>query len=385
MRTLSFARFFKQYGDVDIVYSQGAAGPSSEDGHFSNWYHLEKKPYPEGFLGRCLLAVKGVPYPVREYRHNALRRLLELIEVNDYRFIFVRYCHSAIGLFNLPAKLKSRTIVDIDDVLSGSVYASFFDNKEGVHRRLLRALNKKLLTRYETKCLNFGAALFCSDLDRQKLDAVSRGNTFVVPNIYESRSFAEHEFGNGQQCANSLLFVGTLNYAPNIEGLHWFIQTVFRRFKAEFHDAKLMVVGRAPSARVKTLCASEAAVELHPDVSDVRRYYEQCRAVVVPLLTGGGTRIKILEAALANRPVLSTPIGAEGLDLEDGRDLLLFEGAEDFCAKYRELDDPNVYQSLVARACKTVQSKYSRMKFEESMQKVLEYIEGSSSGWVPSK
>jgi glycosyltransferase involved in cell wall biosynthesis len=182
-----------------------------------------------------------------------------------------------------------------------------------------------------------------------------------------------------------LLFVGTLNYLPNIEGLRWFIQTIFRRFKTHVPDAKLVVVGHAPSDQIKTLCASEPAVELHPDVPDVRTYYEQCRVVVVPLLTGGGTRIKILEAALAKRPVLSTPVGAEGLDLEDGRDLQLFEGAEDFCAKYRELDDPYVYQSLVARACKTVQSKYSRMKFEESMQKVLEFIEGSSSGWVPSK
>lgn len=382
MRTLNFARFFKQYGDLDIVYSQGSPGRSTENGHFSARYHLEKMPYPDGFPGRCRLAMKGVPYPIREYRRDTLRRLFELIEANDYRFLFVRYCHSTSGLFNLTAKFRSRTIVDIDDVMSGSVYASLFNPKEGVHRKLLRTFNKKLLSRYEAKCLKFGAALFCSDLDRKKFDLASRGNTFVVPNIYENRLFEEHDFGDGQKCPNSLLFVGNLHYAPNIEGLRWFIQTVFRRFRAEFDDAKLIVVGHAPSDQVKSLCAREAAVELHPDVADVRRYYEQCRAVVVPILSGGGTRIKILEAALARRPVLSTPVGAEGLDLQDGRDLLLFESVQDFCAKYKKLADRNAYQSMVTQARRVVQEKYSRKKFEESMQQVLGHMQGSAPGGV---
>jgi glycosyltransferase involved in cell wall biosynthesis len=350
-------------------------GPDAGNSRYSNWYHLEKRPYPLDFLGRCRMAVKGVPYPIQEYRRSALRRLFELIEANDYRFILVRYCHSASGLFNLPEKFRRRSILDFDDLLSGSVYASLFKTEGGPHRKLLRALNKALLTRYEAKCMGFGAALFCSDLDRRKMDPAQRGHAFVVPNIYENQSFVEHRFGDGHAAPNNLLFVGTLNYEPNIGGLRWFIQTVFKRFKAEFHDAKLIVVGRAPNDHVKALCAAEEAVELHPDVVDVRGYYERCRAVVVPLLIGGGTRIKILEAALAGRPVLSTPAGAEGLDLIDGSDLLLFEGPEDFCAKYRQLGDRNVYQDIAARACRVVQDKYSWVKFEESMQRVLAHIE----------
>jgi glycosyltransferase involved in cell wall biosynthesis len=355
-----------------------------ENNYFSSCYHFQQKPYPKNFIERCLRIMKGVPYPIREYHQIELRRLFELVEANDYRFIFVRYCYNTTGLFSLPAKFRSRTIVDFDDVLSGAIYASFFNAKKGAHRLIMRELNRKLLTRYESKCLNFGAALFCSELDRKKLDPAGRGNTFVVPNIYENRMFAEHDFGDGHKRSNHLLFIGTLHYRPNVEGLDWFMHNVFRRFKAEFNDAKLIVVGHAPCDYIKTLCASEEGVELHPDVPDIHRYYERCRVVVVPLLIGGGTRIKILEAALAKRAVLSTPAGAEGLELKDGIDLLLFETAEDFCAKYRQLANQNAYQNMVMRARRIVQTKYSSTTFEESMRQVLGHIEGSISGRVPA-
>ncbi len=378
MRTLNFARFFRKCGDIDIVYSEGAPSHSTINHLFASRYHFEKKPYPRAFLGRIRLAIKRVPYPIHEYQEGALRRLLELIEANDYRFIIVRYCHSTNGLFNLPERLRRRIIVDIDDVLSGSVYSSFFNANEGLHRRLMRELNRKLLARYETKCLEFGAALFCSDSDKEKFDLSGRTNIFVVPNIYENSLFDGHDFGDGRKHSNSLLFVGNLHYAPNIEGLAWFIQTVFRPFKALFNDTKLIVVGHAPSASVKSLCETEEGVALHPDVPDVRKYYEECMAVVVPLLRGGGTRIKILEAVLAGRPVLSTPVGAEGLDLKDGSDLLLFEGPEDFCAKYRELADQETYRGIVEQARRVLHEKYTRNNFEESMRQVLSYLGGAA-------
>ena len=132
MRTLNFVRFFKQYADLDIVYSRcSGRNPSMESRYFSNCYQLEQRAYPSDFLGRCLLAIRGIPYPIREYRLSALRRLFDLIEANDYRSILVRYCRSANGLFNLPEKFRRRTILDFDDVLSGYVYASYFKAEGG--------------------------------------------------------------------------------------------------------------------------------------------------------------------------------------------------------------------------------------------------------------
>jgi polysaccharide biosynthesis protein PslH len=84
---------------------------------------------------------------------------------------------------------------------------------------------------------------------------------------------------------------------------------------------------------------------------------QRCGAVVVPLLSGG-TRIKILEAALAGRPVLSTPVGAEGLDLVDGRDLLIFNNCEEFSCKFIDILDVERYNVLTGNAKRVVRSGF---------------------------
>jgi glycosyltransferase involved in cell wall biosynthesis len=112
-------------------------------------------------------------------------------------------------------------------------------------------------------------------------------------------------------------------------------------------------------------------IELHTNVPDVKEYYKRCGVVIVPLIQGGGTRIKILEAALANRPVLSTPVGAEGLDLLDGREIMLFKNAQEFSHMYGQIVDTEKYHSLVNNARETVLKNYSPQKFNEAMKKVL--------------
>ncbi len=110
---------------------------------------------------------------------------------------------------------------------------------------------------------------------------------------------------------------------------------------------------------------------------DLKPYYRQSRAVVVPLLAGGGTRIKILEAALARRPVLSTPLGAAGLDLGAGRDLLSFDDADQFAARYAELVDRERYRTLVRNASELVRAKYSPEAFDGALAGVVNMIDGA--------
>jgi glycosyltransferase involved in cell wall biosynthesis len=183
--------------------------------------------------------------------------------------------------------------------------------------------------------------------------------------------FEEYTFCDGYTLGHTLLFVGTLNYMPNVEGLEWFINSVFIPFREKFQDAGLLVVGRNPKETILKLCETEG-VELHADVPDVRPYYARSRAVVVPLLNGGGTRIKILEATLANRPVLSTPIGAEGLNFVDGLDILLFNNSDSFISQYLLLQKMDFYDGMARMAKERTQLEYSPQKFKESINKVLE-------------
>ena len=377
MRTMNFARFFKNFSTVDLAYSYKSNGNQVKNYTFSNEFFLEDKGASESYKRRFISGlIKGIPMPVRDYGKASQRFLLKVINEKDYDYIIVRYVANASLILNVGTKYKMRTIIDFDDILTDSLYESRFGFVKGLPKKSLLILNKKVLRNYEKKCLNFGASLFCSEKDRAEMVKEHQNSkTFVVPNIYDNRSFEHYDFGDGFKNKNVLLFVGTLGYKPNSDGLKWFLESVFPDFKKKYVDARLIVVGRSPKEELKALCNNRNDIELYSDVPDVKKYYKQCKALIVPILSGSGTRIKILEAALANTPVLSTPKGAEGLDLVDENEVLFFRNSIEFCVKYNMLNNEYKYRSLLKNAKEAVLNKYSKKKFNDVMEKVLWSLE----------
>jgi glycosyltransferase involved in cell wall biosynthesis len=376
IRTMNFVRFFKQYGTVDIAYSHTLPGGKTGNSVFSNEYYLARESV-KSFWERLMrwININRRPLQIPKYTDVDEKKLLSLIISNNYDYIFVRYVLNTWGLFKIPSKYKMRVIVDFDDILSGPLYEETVNAANGYFRRLRLRLNRRYLIDYEKKCLNFGSSLFCSEKDRLRMiERHNQDSAFVVPNVYHNKSFEDCDFGDGFLNENILLFVGGLMYKPNIDGLRWFIKSVFLNFKKKYPDAKLLLVGHSPVQEIVRLCKENVDIKLYANMPDIREYYKQCKAVIVPLLTGGGTRIKILEASLANRPVLSTSVGAEGLDLADGDDLLLFEDAQDFSNQYEKLLDRRKYDSLIQNSKKIVANKYSTKSFNSVMEKVLSKI-----------
>lgn len=127
-----------------------------------------------------------------------------------------------------------------------------------------------------------------------------------------------------------LVFVGSMDWHPNEDGIFWFAREVFPRIRRQAPQATLAVVGRNPSPRLRELAAAQPGVEITGTVPDVRPFLAAAEAVVVPLRIGGGTRIKIFEAMAMQRPVISTTLGAEGLPVVNEKDILLGDDPEAF-------------------------------------------------------
>src|SRR5215218_9616336 len=156
----------------------------------------------------------------------------------------------------------------------------------------------------------------------------------------------------------TLLFTGTLSHPPNAEGIRWFADRAWPDVRAARPDARLLVVGRDAPRAVLEL-AGRPGIEVVGAVPAMSPFFARATAVVVPLLSGGGTRLKILEAFACARSVVSTTTGCEGLAVEDGRELLVADGAEAFAAATLDLlNDADRRQLLAAAGRELAQRRY---------------------------
>ncbi|MBW8770501.1 MAG: glycosyltransferase [Gemmatimonadetes bacterium] len=128
----------------------------------------------------------------------------------------------------------------------------------------------------------------------------------------------------------SIVFTGSMDWMPNEDGMGFFVEEILPLVKRAVPEATLSIVGRNPTARVRALAEGRSDISVTGTVPDVRPYLEAASVVVVPLRIGGGTRIKIYEAMGMERAVVSTTIGAEGLDVVDGEHILLADDPQSF-------------------------------------------------------
>jgi glycosyltransferase involved in cell wall biosynthesis len=179
----------------------------------------------------------------------------------------------------------------------------------------------------------------------------------VVENGIDVASFSR---AGSPSRAPKIVFVGLMDYYPNVEAATSFTQRVWPLLRQQLPELNLWIVGANPSAAVLRLRKLEG-VEVTGTVPDVRPYYRDALAAIVPLRTGGGTRLKILEAMAAGVPVVSTPLGAEGLAVTSGENILFAE-PDDARTWLRHLEfltkSQSERQALTAAALKLVRRKY---------------------------
>jgi glycosyltransferase involved in cell wall biosynthesis len=159
--------------------------------------------------------------------------------------------------------------------------------------------------------------------------------------------------------ADRLVFFGRLDYFPNVDAMTYMVEEILPRILRLRPQATLRVIGSGDRSAVDRIVAGHPAVEVIGRVPDVRPEVGQAAVVVVPLRSGGGTRLKILEAMSMARPVVSTSIGAEGIEIVHGRDALLVDDADAFAsAAARLLADPAEGERIGAAGRRLVIDRY---------------------------
>ncbi len=199
--------------------------------------------------------------------------------------------------------------------------------------------------------------LVCSEEDaailRRRYPDLDLG---VVPSGFDPKHFAPRPDAMPRE-RDLLVFVGSMSYGPNVDAVVHFATEVLPRIRVRRPAVRLEIVGLDPSPEVSRLAGE--GVRVVGAVPDVRPYFERASAVVVPLRIGGGTRLKIVEALALGSPLVSTPVGAEGLGLEHGRDLLLAQQPAAFAqATLQLLERPEWARDLGNRGRQAVEGRF---------------------------
>jgi glycosyltransferase involved in cell wall biosynthesis len=201
----------------------------------------------------------------------------------------------------------------------------------------------------------FDRVFVCSADDRTRLAAISPAAAIdVVPNGIDVDAFTPDDRIASD---GSLAFVGTMDYHANVTGALHFVEHILPVVRRRHPRVITYIIGKSPTDEIRALASD--TVRVTGAVPDVRPFLNRAAVSVVPLLVGGGTRLKILESMAMGKAIVSTSIGCEGIDARHGETIFLEDDPESFGARVSELlEHPAEAKRLGVRARAFVDAQF---------------------------
>ncbi len=313
-RTLGVVRALREHGPVTVCAFAGEdeeAAPLEGEGIRVRSVPLRRRP--ADLLGGLR---RGRSLTSARFWDPALAAAVREEAGDDLDVLVVEH----VQLLPYARRVRAgRTVVDmhnIESLLTARIAASGTGPRKAVF-----ALEARALRALERRAAAADVVAVVSDADRRALaDVVAHPRVVVVPNAWDTPEPLPPADGPVAS------FVALLSWGPNVDAAVWFCRTVWPLVTARMPEARLQLVGRNPAPAVQQLAGP--SVQVTGTVPDLAPWYGRTRVCVAPLLAGGGSRLKILEALAAGRPVVATTIGAEGLEDLVGRGVVVADEPE---------------------------------------------------------
>jgi polysaccharide biosynthesis protein PslH len=322
----------------------------------------------------------SAPYAVSKFYSKEVRRLVAAWD--DERRFDVFVCDFLSASLNFPRETRTPTVLFQHNVESALWRRQAEHAPDALRRAAYRVEAAKML-RYERAAVRrFRHVIAVSDNDRRLMSRMTDSSRItVVPTGVDISKYAASEPRGTRDEGSTrdddardgrgplVVFLGSMDWEPNVDGVEYFCRDIWPRVVASVPAARFRVVGRDPHPRVRRLAS--ASVEVTGTVPSVVEHLRAAEVVVVPLRVGGGTRLKIFEAMAAGKAVVSTTVGAEGLDVTDGEDILLADDAERFAASVVSLLRDDARRAEVGRAASALAARYDWSVIARSFEQVL--------------
>ena len=323
------------------------------------------------YLGRFPSAA---PYAVSKFADAEIKRIVGVC-LQEQRYD-VAICDFLGASMNFPAASATPTVLFQHNV------ESILWQRQATHepnwlKRLAFKIEAAKMTRYEARAVGkFTHVIAVSDADRDLLGKMLKPMTdaariSVVPTGVD---LAQYRAETGESATEPLvMFLGSMDWEPNIDGVDYFHREIWPRIKQAVPNARFRIVGRNPHPRIQRLAASskEGDVEVTGTVPSVIEHLREAAVFVVPLRIGGGTRLKIYEAMAMGKATVSTTIGAEGLDVNHGQDILLADDPDSFAQSTIALLQDTTRRQQMEQAAAAQAAKFDWPLIADRFEEVL--------------
>lgn len=298
-----------------------------------------------------LLSTK--PYiVVRHYSKALAGKAQSLLQTGGYSLLHCEWTPYTENIRNVLGVVP--TVLSAHNV-EAQIWERYLLTEQNLFKKLYIYPQWRKLVRYEKNSSTaYSAVVTVSENDRQVfVDEYGCSKVTVVSNGVDQDYFQPSK---APIVSGNMVFTGSMDWRPNQDGVHYFIEHVFPLIQARIPSATFTVVGRNPPQWLIDAAKATSGVVLTGTVDDVRPFIAKSAAYVVPLRVGGGSRLKILEAWAMEKAVISTTLGAEGLAAEDGSNILL-------------RDTP---QAMAEAACQVLQNQEQFISLGKAGRQVVE-------------
>ncbi|HLH41953.1 MAG TPA: glycosyltransferase [Bryobacteraceae bacterium] len=307
-------------------------------------------------------------YSIQKYYRPELKRAVaSLFQTEEFDAIVCDFIHPG-GLLNWRGKTP---IV----LFAHNVEAEVWDR----HRKVARSWIWKIASYLEWKALSRDERRYLRAADH--VVAVSERNKQSFARHIDSSGISvigtgvDSEYfipAPGAEQPGHVAFTGAMDYAPNQDAIDWYARGILPLLRREYPDIVTWAVGRNPPASLRALERAIPNLHVTGQVDDIRPYLNRACVYIAPLRSGSGTRLKIFEAMASGKAIVSTSIGAEGLPVQHGDNILLAETPRDFAGQcLRLLCDPDLRRRLGSAARRLVEEKYSWARVVDGFEQIL--------------
>ncbi|MGH7455118.1 MAG: glycosyltransferase, partial [bacterium] len=324
---------------------------------------------------QCLFGLfSALPLQVHYFKSEKMRRrIAEICRRQHFDVIHTHLIRMAQYTVGSEHPLR---VLDLTDAVS--LYLTRFLSRE--KSRLMKLLLKvelERIKRYESLLEQFHACFVCSEPDKeQSLKAAPEANVQIIPNGVDLAYFSNDKPVPYDPAR--IVFTGNLTYYPNLDGIFYFINEIFPLVKKEMPAAKFYIVGQSPPAKVRALASNDVIVTGF--VEDIKQHYLSSAVAVSPIRFGAGTLNKILEPLALGVPVVATSMGTEGLDLTNGKEILIADGPHTF-AKHviRVMKDQEFREKLGKEGMALVRQLYNWDAVVQALENIYQELTEKNS------